>query len=160
MTECRSCQEYYYWNHGPSGHVAVRTLSYSLPHELQSHIDLVQPTTSFARMQPNTLSLKSNTQAVNFTDLPDPSLNFAVCNEVITLKCLQILYGTNSYIPTAFDKNAIGITAYLGQFANQVDLTNFLTLERPEAVNTSFDFVSVNGIFLLLLPCCKTFLFI
>jgi tripeptidyl-peptidase-1 len=42
-------------------------------------------------------------------------------------------------------KNKIGITGYLGQFANNADLQSFYEAERPDALNSTFQTVLVNG---------------
>lgn len=69
----------------------------------------------------------------------------ASCNTTITIKCLQQLYNAVGYVPKATKINSIGITGYLEQFANIADLQIFYAEQRPEALNTSFDFVSVKG---------------
>lgn len=40
---------------------------------------------------------------------------------------------------------SIGITGYLDQFANMEDLQLFYADQRPDALNSSFKVVSVNG---------------
>lgn len=156
------CQKYHIWIHEESGDVVVRTLSYSLPESVHAHVELVQPTTMFARFKPEMASLHY------FPSVPDalepitdsiaavlgqqvPSSTTAVsptCNSIITLECLQDLYGTKGYTPQAADKNALGITGYLEQFANLQDLKQFYAQQLPQAVNTSFTFVSVAGEYL------------
>ncbi len=76
---------------------------------------------------------------------PATSTVSPTCNSIITLECLQDLYGTKGYKPQAAGKNAIGITAYLDQFANLQDLKQFYAEQLPQAINTSFTFVSVDG---------------
>ena len=44
----------------------------------------------------------------------------------------------------------MGITAYLEQFANIEDLQTFFADQRPDALNSTFKFVSVNGMVLVL----------
>ena len=51
----------------------------------------------------------------------------------------------DGYTPAATGKNKIGITGYLEEFANEVDLQSFYRTERPEAVGSSFKTVLVNG---------------
>ena len=84
-----------------------------------------------------------NSSSGNPPVLTDPFIGVN-CSEIITLSCLVQLYNAN-YTPTATGKNMIGVTGYLGQFANMVDLQNFYALERPTVVNPTFNTVMVNG---------------
>ncbi|KAG5639936.1 hypothetical protein DXG03_002312, partial [Asterophora parasitica] len=59
--------------------------------------------------------------------------------------CLQQLYNIGGYVPQAPQKNGIGITGYLEQFANNADLKSFYLDQRPEAVNSTYKFISVKG---------------
>ena len=87
----------------------------------------------------------------------DPS-----CNATVTVSCLAQLYKTAGYVPKVPQKNSIGITGYLEQFANLQDLQTFYAEQVPAAVNSSFTFVSVNGMFVCLslseafLECSRT----
>lgn len=69
----------------------------------------------------------------------------ASCNTTITISCLKELYNAVGFKPSATNGNKIGLTGYLGQFANIADLQSFYADQVPAAVNTSFTFVSVNG---------------
>ena len=71
----------------------------------------------------------------------DPS-----CSGTITVKCLQQLYRTEGYVPKVPEQNSIGITGYLEQYANEVDLKLFYEDQLPEAVNSTFKLVSINGL--------------
>lgn len=68
----------------------------------------------------------------------------ASCNTTITVKCLQQLYNAVGFTPSA-KNNSIGITGYLGQFANKQDLQTFYADQRPDALGSSFKFISVKG---------------
>ena len=68
------------------------------------------------------------------------------CNETVTVKCLQQLYNAVGYVPKIpRSKNSIGVTGFLEQYANIGDLNTFYADQVPQAVGTSFEFVSVNG---------------
>ncbi|KII95259.1 hypothetical protein PLICRDRAFT_208135 [Plicaturopsis crispa FD-325 SS-3] len=144
---------YNVWTHGPSGDAIVRTTSYSLPEDLHAHIDVVQPTTSFARTKglKSTLHWSSSQEQVLSTNLPpivdvaSGSTVDASCNRTITITCLKQLYNAVGYNSSATNGNQIGITGYLEQFANIADLQLFYKDQRPDALNSSFQFVSVNG---------------
>ncbi len=145
----------------------VRTTQYSLPEHLHAHIELVQPTTYFGRPKPMSTSLffeglglevsisdsssspsSGSPPVANYTNgtLTDP-ITGVNCSRTITVPCLRSIYNTSGYVPQATDKNKIGITGYLGQFANSADLQSFYKAEVPAAVNSSFQTVLVNGAF-------------
>ncbi|PFH49233.1 hypothetical protein AMATHDRAFT_48849 [Amanita thiersii Skay4041] len=144
---------YHVWKHEKSGDYLVRTTSYSLPKGLHEHVDVIQPTTMFAQFKGAKSTIffpDDETETVENHDGQmkvsgssaggvDPS-----CNTTITITCLQQLYNAVGFKPTA-QGNSIGITGYLEQFANLQDLQSFYADQRPDAVNSSFKFISVNG---------------
>ena len=69
----------------------------------------------------------------------------ASCNETITITCLLELYNAVGYKASANIGNQIAVTGYLEQFANIADLQLFYADQRPDALNSSFKVVSVNG---------------
>jgi tripeptidyl-peptidase-1 len=69
----------------------------------------------------------------------------ASCNQTITISCLKQLYNAIGFNASADVGNRIGITGYLEQFANIADLQLFYADQRPDALNSSFEFVSVAG---------------
>ena len=75
----------------------------------------------------------------------------ASCNRTITITCLQQLYNAVGFTPSGKNGNKIGITGYLEQFANIQDLQTFYAEQRPDALNSTFEFISVKGQYLPLL---------
>ena len=69
----------------------------------------------------------------------DPS-----CNRTITISCLQQMYNAVGFKPSA-KENSIAITGYLEEFANIQDLQPFYADQRPDALNSSFNFIPVKG---------------
>ncbi|PPQ92359.1 hypothetical protein CVT25_008709 [Psilocybe cyanescens] len=146
---------YYVWEHVASGDRLVRTTSYRLPAHLHGHIEMIQPTTMFGRFKTQrstifnieevpTKLLKSASEVG--TIVADKATNVVVdasCNTTITISCLQQLYNAVGYIPSNNKRNSIGITGYLEQFANIQDLQSFFADQRPDALNSSFTFLSV-----------------
>ncbi|KIM46464.1 hypothetical protein M413DRAFT_8304 [Hebeloma cylindrosporum] len=147
--------QYHVWKHSESGDYLVRTTSYSLPSDLHDHVDLIQPTTMFGRFkkhkstifkvtaEKDALSKASNSEPI--VDSVSGVTVDASCNKVITITCLQQLYNAVGFVPSANVGNSIGITGYLGQFANKQDLQSFFADQRPDALNSTFKFISVNG---------------
>jgi len=149
--------KYHVWTHESSGDTVVRTLTYGIPEDVFDHIELVQPTTMFARMKSHKTTFRFSPiqPAVEGTPAttsssgsplvgPGGSQVDASCNDVITLSCLQQLYNSVGVKGSGKDGNQIAVTAYLGQFANLADLKLFFEDQNPAAASSSFKFVSVN----------------
>ncbi|KAG6910783.1 hypothetical protein DXG01_007671 [Tephrocybe rancida] len=148
--------KYNVWKHS-SGDEMVRTTRYSLPENLHRHIDLVQPTTMFGRFKRDKSTIvwlddtvketapKAQSLAAATITTPSGAVVDASCNTTITIKCLQQLYNAVGFVPKQTKENSIGITGYLEEFANIQDLQSFYADQRPDALNTSFTFLSVNG---------------
>ncbi|KZV66414.1 subtilisin-like protein [Peniophora sp. CONT] len=148
------------WQHTESGHVTVRTTSYSLPKRVHQHIDLVYPTTYFS----NTRALRSTVQTFKAPESmqanhklssqrlsvsgSNSSSNGTVdpsCGQMITPDCLLDLYNARGYNASAESNNSIGVTGFIGQNAVFEDVQSFYADFVPEASNSSFDVVLVNG---------------
>lgn len=91
-----------------------------------AHIDVIQPTTMFARLSPKrrTEEPMEEDASDSITDDVTPA---ASCNTSITISCLQDLYNVAGYVPRAANKgNKIGIT---GQSpCSPVQITELLRL--------------------------------
>ena len=125
------------FKHDDTGVEAVRTLSYSIPAELQGHLDLVHPTVTF----PNPYShlpvfqspVKKTADIENFTARAIPSS----CSSTITPACLQAIYNIPTTAATE-SSNQLGVTGFIEQYANQNDLkVCWPPIERPLHVLTS-----------------------
>ena len=149
-------QEYHVWTHDASGDVIVRTTAYSLPEHLHDHVELVQPTTMFSRFkglkttfhfEPETLAKTTALADVPPIKVPSASNGEvdASCNGTITISCLQQLYNAVGFTPSAKDGNGIGITGYLEQYANNQDLQSFYADQRPDALNSTYKEILING---------------
>ncbi|KAI0718407.1 family S53 protease-like protein [Cerioporus squamosus] len=133
--------------HQESGTEVVRTLSYSLPASLQSHVDLVHPTTTF----PDPKLQSSATKAKRFIDdvpqrlLKRADANSNVCIQGTTPACLQELYS----IPATPVKNnvTLGVTVFYGNEPHYAYLTKFLEKYRTDvdASKTNYTFVGWDG---------------
>jgi tripeptidyl-peptidase-1 len=116
--------KYGVYYHAASGSSVVRTMEYSLPAELHSHIDVVTPTTYFGTfhsmrstsfVQPQTTPLaNSDSFAAEISPLAVP----ASCGTTVTPACLRAMYNTTAYVPKATATNKLGVAGYLQEFAN------------------------------------------
>ncbi|KAI8982751.1 tripeptidyl peptidase A [Trametes punicea] len=148
--------EYHVWTHDASGDSVVRTTAYSIPEHLDLHVELIQPTTMFSRMKSLKTTFRIDDEqektALIPADAPPISVPSASgghvdasCNQTITITCLLQLYNAVGFEASATNGNQIGITGYLEQFANKHDLQLFYADQRPEALNSSFKTILING---------------
>ncbi|KAJ6616964.1 peptidase S8/S53 domain-containing protein [Mycena sp. CBHHK59/15] len=143
--------KYGVYYHAASDSYVLRTMEYSLPRELHSHVDVVTPTTYFGTMrsmratsflQPQIISLSdSDSFAAEISPLAVP----ASCGTTVTPACLRAMYNTTAYVPQATSVNKLGVAGYLEEFANDADLQTFFRALRTDAVGGTFTHVQVNG---------------
>ncbi|KAG6841456.1 hypothetical protein C0991_010881 [Blastosporella zonata] len=139
--------KYDVYHHPSSSERVVRALSYSLPRELHSHVDVITPTTYFGTMR----SMRATSFLVPLKEEAleeDFSINAAVpssCASAITISCLRTLYNTSSYVPAATSVNKLGVSGYLEEYANRADLQTFFKTYRTDAVGSSYTTVLING---------------
>lgn len=156
---------YHYYQHD-DGETLIRTESYSLPEDLHRHIELIQPTTMFGRIQPKSsivrsaskphnprikrfeiIQRKRGAEANQSEKKPKLPPFFNSCNDPFSVSnsCLRELYRTSSYkLKSRGQVNKIGVTAYAGERAFYDDLEDFLQKEGLPS-NYNFTAVSVNG---------------
>ncbi|KAF2850132.1 tripeptidyl-peptidase-like protein [Plenodomus tracheiphilus IPT5] len=118
----------------------IRSLGYSVPKTIRSHIDLIQPTTRFGQLQPEH-SQVLNKEAAPFSVA---AIN-ASCNTATTPACLADLYNFADYKASPEVNVTIGVNGFLEQYARYADFERFSTLYSPTTIGSTFDFTSVNG---------------
>jgi len=133
------------YNHKETGEDIVRTLAYSLPEDIEPHVRMVQPTTSFYVFKHDG-PVVEEVKAPTFK--PSARSQLALrqdpCSPVISPACLQSLYG----IPTwkaSNSANSIGIAAFGNQYVQSTDLAVFLQKYRPDMEPTGYVFESILG---------------
>ena len=130
------------FKHDDTAVEAVRTLSYSIPAELEGHLDLVHPTVAFP--DPNGLPVitpvfgelgpvfsglgLSLRDVAPTADEATPGLgNLNVqavppeCSSAITPACLQAIYNI-PVAPATQTSNRLAVAGFVRQYANQADL--------------------------------------
>ncbi|KAJ7859357.1 Pro-kumamolisin, activation domain-containing protein, partial [Mycena olivaceomarginata] len=98
------------FTHVETGKTIIRTLQFSLPAPTQ-HIEFFHPTTIFVHSRPN----RPVSDDFPFT-----------CTRAMTPACLQGLYGIPT-TPASQKSDTLGVTGFIDEWANQEDLTAFLT---------------------------------
>ncbi|KAF1842976.1 tripeptidyl-peptidase-like protein [Cucurbitaria berberidis CBS 394.84] len=118
----------------------IRSLSYSVPKEVRSHIDMIQPTTRFGQIRPQ----RSNVLTQEEAPFSVEAIN-ATCNTAITPACLADLYNYAGYKADQKANVTIGVNGFLEQYARYADFDQFAGSFAPYAVGSKFSFTSVNG---------------
>ncbi|PFH51001.1 hypothetical protein AMATHDRAFT_59869 [Amanita thiersii Skay4041] len=143
--------KYNVYRHPESSEQVIRTMSYSLPEELHSHINVIAPTTYFGTMRSMraTSFLQPDIKPLPMDQKDEPFFVDATvpasCSTTITPTCLRALYNTSAYVPQAVNVNRLGVAGYLNEFANRQDLQTFFSRFRPDAVGSSYTTVLVHG---------------
>ncbi|KAJ3732596.1 family S53 protease-like protein [Lentinula guzmanii] len=125
----------------------IRTLAYSVPVDLQQHINLIYPSTDFVR---NIQGPKLRTSVVpgsssnNTANARAQQIPFS-CKVGITPTCLQNLYGIPTTNATQAS-NTLGVSGFMKQYPQMADLEMFLTRLRPDIpISTTYTLQSVDG---------------
>ncbi|KAF7317714.1 Subtilisin-like protein [Mycena kentingensis (nom. inval.)] len=144
--------KYAVYRHDKTGEDVVRTMSYSLPHELHDHIDVITPTTYFGTMRSmRTTSFVQDAAPLNEFTKPSfeaeisPLAVPASCGSTVTPACLRAMYNTTGYVPRATSTNKLGVAGYLQEFANDADLQTFFRAFRTDAVGATLTHIQLNG---------------
>ncbi|KAI1162839.1 subtilisin-like protein [Nemania serpens] len=131
---------------------SVRTLHYSVPEEIRSHITMIQPTTRFGQIRPQRIQSShvfEQGELPNFIQeaakIPTQQLNATFCNSTITPECLRALYKIGK---TQADPKAPGffaVNGFLEEYAKHDALDTFLEQWAPYATSQNFTTLQVSG---------------
>ncbi|KAJ7339104.1 family S53 protease, partial [Mycena albidolilacea] len=124
------------FTHIETGKTIIRTLQYSLPAPLTQHVEFFHPTTIFAPpidSRPKFVAASPARRAAPVSD----DFPFT-CTRAMTPACLQGLYGIPT-TPATQKSNTLGVAGFIDEWANQEDLTAFLTSFRTD-INSSTTF--------------------
>ncbi|KAG5986653.1 hypothetical protein E4U54_005314, partial [Claviceps lovelessii] len=120
-----------------SGRAVLRTLQYSVPDILASHIDVIEPTTFFGMKR---LGLTENLWNLSPADIEAAERNCTY----ITPACLSNLY--NYGRAEAYSNGLMGIAGFINESASPSDLSVFMKQASTQHnADQSFTCVSVNG---------------
>ncbi|KAF1919189.1 peptidase S8/S53 domain-containing protein [Ampelomyces quisqualis] len=119
--------------------IKVRSLSYSVPKEIRSHIDMIHPITRFGQLQAERSQVLSEGPEISTA-----SVN-ATCNSTVTPSCLANLYKFADYKANLNASVTIGVNGFLEQYARYSDFQNFTSTYSPIAVGSNFTYTLVAG---------------
>jgi tripeptidyl-peptidase-1 len=105
------------YSHPSMSNTITRTLSVSLPPELVGHVQVIHPTTAFVKPGGRMGSMIEHVQHNKRAASCDTSLP----GGFITPACLQSIYGITA-TPATQANNALMVTAYVDEFAQEADL--------------------------------------
>ena len=123
----------------------ARTLEYSVPAHLHSHIGTIQPTTRFDSMKANAAS------QLYYNDISAAAPALAAretetnCSETMDVSCLRKLYGIDNFTAPAGPQVRIGVSGFAGYHADFADLEQFLNSYARYARGSNFSVVSINN---------------
>ncbi|KAF9814027.1 hypothetical protein IEO21_05330 [Rhodonia placenta] len=128
--------EFNVYTHDDTGRQTIRTMSYSIPQELQGHLTVVYPTTTFPSIKKKSPTLGSAHHSRRRALQSDNSTVASSCANEITPSCLQSLYGIPT-TPATQSSNQIGVAGFGEQYADNQDLKTFLKTYRPDTSDTT-----------------------
>ncbi|KAH8983112.1 subtilisin-like protein [Lactarius akahatsu] len=129
---------YQLYRHAKVNVTIIRTVSYALPEVLHAHIQAVAPTTYFAaiRTQRKTPRRHSVEAAAALAETEagsgKPVTVLSSRAGEVTPAQLRWLYKTFAYVPTAADRNTLGVFGFLEEYPSEADLTMFMTYFRSD----------------------------
>jgi tripeptidyl-peptidase I len=120
----------------------LRTLHYSVPASIASHINFIQPTTRFGNLVPLSRASQIIDTGAAFdghakwsTAKTSGAIN-AACNMTVTPQCLLQLYNIH-YKGDPTNGNTVGFGSFLEEYARYDDFQKFEKTYLPYAVGTN-----------------------
>ncbi|KAH9034096.1 subtilisin-like protein [Lactarius pseudohatsudake] len=141
---------YQLYRHTETKEVIICTVSYSLPAVLHGHVQTVAPTTFFAspRMSWQTPRKRSGGAAAGQVEATSGDLVTALLGRAkydVTPPFLRWLYNSVTYVPAATDRNVLGISGFVREYPNPVDLTTFMDHFHGTGTGATYTIVRVNS---------------
>ncbi|PIL23443.1 hypothetical protein GSI_14754 [Ganoderma sinense ZZ0214-1] len=137
--------DYNEYTHDTTNQTRFRTLTYALPETVKDHVAFIYPTTQF--IEP----VQRNGPVFKVVDLPRVGKRTrskravdSSCNTQITPACLQELYNIPTTAASA-SANSLGVSGFINEIPNKSDLSEFLSVLRPDATAGTFDIVAIDG---------------
>ncbi|KAH9041310.1 subtilisin-like protein [Lactarius pseudohatsudake] len=127
---------YQLYRYAGTNKTILRTVGYALPAALHAQVQTVAPTTYFGS------PLTSQERAREHRGRAAAAL---LTRDVrVTPALLRSLYNSVTYQPAATEQNRIGVTGFLGEYAGDEDLEEFMRLFRFDANDPTFLVIDIN----------------
>ncbi|KAJ5594651.1 Peptidase S8/S53 subtilisin/kexin/sedolisin [Penicillium hispanicum] len=132
--------------HNDAQHVErLRTLEYSIPDSLVSHVSLITPTTRFGQLHSNRATIHSKAVAADEAFAKAAVTDSVDCNTAITPQCLKDLYKVGDYKADGKNGNKVAFSSYLEQYARYADLELFEENIAPWADGQNFSVIQYHN---------------
>ena len=110
---------YHVFRNAATGETKLRTLQYSVPDDVEAHVQLVLPSTYFGSLQsfravPRSAPAPARRGASSAMD--------SRCEQSVTPSCLKQMYNVADYAPDAGSGSRVSFASFLGQSAIDADL--------------------------------------
>ncbi|KAH8976371.1 subtilisin-like protein [Lactarius deliciosus] len=141
---------YQLYTHTKTNETIVRTLGYSLPVVLYRHVQTVAPTTFFSSPLTQWQTPRKRSGAAPVRPEKSPlgkpvTMPLSRRITVVTPAFLRWLYNTFAYVPSAMDRNVVGVAGFLGEYPSPVDLISYMRKYRPDGIDATYTVTLVNG---------------
>ncbi|KAH9160723.1 subtilisin-like protein [Lactarius sanguifluus] len=139
---------YRLYTHTKTNETIVRTLGYSLPVVLHGHVQTVAPTTLFSSQLTQEQKPRKRFAAARSGKSPSGhSVTMPLNRRIthVTPAFLRWLYSTLAYVPSAMDRNKVGVTGYKNEYPSPADLTEYMRKYRPDGIDATYVVALVNG---------------
>ena len=137
--------ELYY--HAGRNDTILRTVGYSLPVVLHTHVQTIVPTTAFTstRLLQETLRPRSDEAAAPKVASGEP-VNTPSRRQArrIEISELRSMYGTADYVPPAVANSRLGIMGHDDEYPGLNDQTKFMSFYRADARGQTVSFETIN----------------
>ncbi|KAI9439489.1 subtilisin-like protein [Lactarius psammicola] len=134
---------YELYRHVATNETILRTIGYALPAALQAHVRTVSPTTYFG--SPRTSRKALHMRPGGAAEEPVTMLSSRDDPVTVTPSYLRRLYDSESYKPSAMDRNMLGVAGYHGEYPSPADLRLFMENYRTDGVDATYTVERVNG---------------
>lgn len=111
-----------YRHYTKDGTLKLRTLSYTIPDDVESHIALIDPGLYIGNSQAFVPKPSRTMPKVAPRKLATRTTIDAACQTSITPSCLKELYNVGNYTPTVSSGSKIGFGSFLGESAQYNDV--------------------------------------
>ena len=142
---------YQLYHHSGANETVLRTLSYELPEALHEHVQTIVPTTHFgfprASWQKEIIHPGGETMAPPNATAEDSNLGTSLSRRqinTVTPDILRWLYKTSAYVPTAADRNVIGVSGFSNQYPSPSDLMQFMKQFRTDGTYATYTVIMPN----------------
>lgn len=131
------------YTHTVTGQQVIRTMRYSVPPELEGHLDFVYPTVSFPNPRSRTPLVTTPLSMHRSANNATPTSGCLA--DGVTPACVYTLYHIPTSVRGSQSSNKLAVSGFIEQFANQNDLATFLHEFRPDLPGQQFALQTLDG---------------